>query len=240
MVVVDAGYGVVGLGASIMARTDGRPGTINLVLTHLHWDHIQGLPFFIPVYVPGVRLIIHSVSAKTARQAMERLFTSIYSPIMGVENLGAQIQYAEIGAGCDFGGARLAPIILEHGVPTLGLRLEEDGVVMCHATDHESGVRGSDGRLVEAARGADLLIHDAQFTEREYRHRRGWGHSDTSGAVSNALAAGVRRLVLFHYDPNRTDHEVDAQIDHARKLANGALEVRGAAEGTTLEISADR
>lgn len=236
--VVDAGYGVVGLGAAIMARTGGRPGTINVVLTHLHWDHIQGLPFFVPMYVPGVRLVIHSVSPRTARQAMERLFTSTYSPIMGVENLGADIEYTDIGERCVLGGVELVPFLMEHGVPTLGLRLAEEGALVCHATDHESGIPESDARLAQAARGADLLIHDAQFTEAEYRRYRGWGHSATTGAVNNALAAGARRLALFHYDPTRSDDQVDAQVQWARELAGGALQVVGAAEGATLKIGA--
>lgn len=237
MFVVDAGYGVVGLGDSIMADMPAGGLTIHLLLTHLHWDHIQGLPFFAPVYVPDTKLIIHSVSVKTAREAMERLFTSVYSPIMGVENLGATIEYREFTEGTELGGIQIEPVILNHVVPTLGLRMAEGETIVCHATDHEGGEPTDDVRLTEAALGADLLIHDAQFTEQEYRRFKGWGHSETSAAVQNALAAEAKRLALFHYDPTRTDEGVDRQLEHARELAKDSdLEVIAAAEGLELEI----
>jgi phosphoribosyl 1,2-cyclic phosphodiesterase len=235
--VLDAGYGVVGLGERIMERSAGQKVDVHLVLTHLHWDHIQGLPFFIPIYVPGNHLIIHSVSTKTARAAMERLFTSVYSPIKGVENLGASITYEEIGEGFKLGGIELTPVILDHGVPTLGFRMVEGSSVVCHATDHEGGDEECDKRLVEAARDADLLIHDAQFTPGEYVRYQGWGHSHTGAAVHNARAANVRRLALFHYDPTHTDDDVDGQLSRARAQCQDAeIEVLAAAEGLSVQV----
>jgi phosphoribosyl 1,2-cyclic phosphodiesterase len=235
--IVDAGYGAVGLGEAIMAKRPTKDLTVHLVLTHLHWDHIQGLPFFLPIYIPGTRLVIHSVSAKTAKEALERLFTSIYSPIKGVENLGAAIEYEEISEGGSLCGISIDPVILDHVVPTLGLRMSEGDAVACHATDHEGGDPSCDARLVEVARGAELLIHDAQFTEEEYRRYKGWGHSHTGSAVANALAAGASRLALFHYDPTHTDHEVDRQLARARELAQDTeLEVLAAAEGLSVKI----
>lgn len=237
MFVVDAGYGVVGLGDALMADPSSQGVPIHLVLTHLHWDHIQGLPFFSPIYVPQNRLVIHSLSVDTAREAMDRLFTSIYSPIMGVENLGATITHEPIGEGFDLGGITINPIILDHVVPTLGLRLVEGNNLVCHAADHEGGTPEKDSALIEAARGADLLIHDAQFTEQEYRRFKGWGHSHTGAAVNNALAAGVKRLALFHYDPTHTDEDVDGQLDQARQMAQDTeLEVLAAAEGLAITI----
>ena len=235
--VLDAGYGVVGLGEQLMAERPPEGQTVHLVLTHLHWDHIQGLPFFAPIYVPGNHLIIHSVSEKTARVAMERLFTSVYSPIKGVENLGATISYEPVGERIQLGAFELRPVILDHVVPTMGFRIAEGKSVVCHATDHEGGHAASDERLVAVARGADVLIHDAQFTPEEHERYRGWGHSDTVAAVRNALAAGARRLALFHYDPTHTDANVDGQLAQARELAAGTdLEIIAAAEGMALEV----
>ena len=238
MLVLDAGYGVVGLGQRIMETGGGNGNaTVHLIFTHLHWDHIQGMPFFAPIYVPGNHVVIHSVSERTARAAMERLFTSVYSPIKGVENLGASISYEEIGEGLELGGISLTPMILDHGVPTLGFRVADERSVVVHATDHEGGNPACDGRLIEAARGADLLIHDAQFTSAEYQRYKGWGHSHTDAALKNAREAGVKRLALFHYDPTHTDEDVDQQLLDARQqVTNGELEVLAAAEGLELEV----
>jgi len=234
--VIDAGYGAVGLGQRL---TQGAGATEqHLLLTHLHWDHIQGLPFFAPIYIPGHRVIIYSVSAKTARSAMDRLFTSVYSPIMGVENLGAEVAYEEIAGPFQLGDMHIEPVLLDHGVPTLGFRIEDGDSVVFHATDHEGGDRTCDERLVQAARGADLLIHDAQFTRPEYLRYRGWGHSHTEAALKNALDAQVRRLALFHYDPTHTDDDVDRQLQDARaQVADQELEVLAAQEGLELQVA---
>jgi len=235
--VVDAGYGAVGLGQLMMASSGGKQLTVHLVLTHLHWDHIQGLPFFTPIYVPGNRVIVHCASETEARSAMDRLFTSLYSPIKGVENLGARIEYVEIGEGCELGGIQIKTVAMRHSVPTLGLVMVEGKTRVVHATDHEGGEPSADARLAEAAAGADLLIHDSQFTTEEYTRYRGWGHSSTDAAVQNALAAGVRRLALFHYDPTHTDVDVDRQLKQARELARDKpLEVIAGAEGLELEL----
>jgi phosphoribosyl 1,2-cyclic phosphodiesterase len=237
--VLDAGYGAVKLSDALMASGQGRGVTVNFVLTHLHWDHIQGLPFFAPIYLPGNRIVIHSASEETARAAMDRLFTSAYSPIMGVENLGATIEYRTLalGSAVQLCGAELVPFPVRHSVPTLGLRIADGGHVLVHATDHEGGDAAADRTLCDLARGAELLVHDAQFTEAEYLRYRGWGHSSTEGAVRNALAAGVGRLVLFHYDATHGDGDVDAQRGRAGELARGsALSVVAAAEGLELQI----
>jgi len=233
--VIDAGYGVVGLGQRLMEQGNGT--TVHLLLTHLHWDHIQGLPFFAPIYVPGSQVIIYSVSVKTAQAAMDRLFTSVYSPIMGVENLGATVAYEEVTGVFRLGGVTIEPVILDHGVPTFGFGIQDGSKMVFHATDHEGGDRHCDSRLVAAARGADLLIHDAQFTREEYRRYRGWGHSHTDAALQNALDAGSRRLALFHYDPTHTDADVDGQLEMAREqVRDTSLEVLAAQEGLELEF----
>ncbi len=234
-VIIDAGYGVVGLGEHLMA-TPGRAREVHLILTHLHWDHIQGLPFFVPIYIPGNRLIIHSASAETARQAMDRLFTSVYSPIMGVDNLGAKIEYVELGESLQLGGAEIRRFPVRHSVPTLGICVSDGGKLLVHATDHEGGTAAADARLIEAARGADLLVHDTQFTGEEYEQYRGWGHSSTEAATANALAAGVRHLAIFHYEATHSDAHVDAQLRRAQELADGRLQVSAAAERTSITL----
>lgn len=236
--VLDAGYGVVKLSDALLASGRARGVTIHFILTHLHWDHIQGLPFFAPIYVPGNRIVFHSTSDQTAREAMSRLFTSVYSPIMGVENLGATIEYQELGDALELAGVKVETFPVNHSVPTLGLRISDGGKVMVHATDHEGGDAVADRRLIEIAEKADLLVHDAQFTEAEYLRYRGWGHSSTEAAVRSALASRSRLLALFHYDATHTDPDVDAQLARARELARAddALEVIAAAEGMEIRL----
>ena len=153
--------------------------------------------------------------------------------------LRAQMVFERIQPGERFGigGFGIQTVQLNHPGITLGYRIDHGDAVACHATDHEGGSESHDARLVEAARGADLLIHDAQFTPEEYERHRGWGHSHTGLALDNALAAGVRRLVLFHFDPTHADIDVDGQMLWARRrVAGGGLEVLAAAEGLELEV----
>jgi phosphoribosyl 1,2-cyclic phosphodiesterase len=237
--VIDAGYGVVKLSDALLASGRAKGLTVHFILTHLHWDHIQGLPFFAPIYVPGNRIVIHSTSEQTAREAMSRLFTSIYSPIMGVENLGASIEYHELSGPLELAGATVETFPVNHSVPTLGLKITDAGKIMVHATDHEGGDDASDRLLIERAQGADLLVHDSQFTDDEHLRYRGWGHSSTEAAVRSALASRARLLALFHYDATHADVDVDAQLARARELAQSAddaLEVIAAAEGMEIRL----
>lgn len=234
--IIDAGYGIVGLGEELMKKSAGQPQSIHLLLTHLHWDHIQGLPFFVPIYIPGNQVFIHSLSEKMAREAMERLFTSVYSPIMGVENLGAHIEYVEMKNQNSLCGVEITPFPLNHRVPTWGMRFEENGKVICLATDHEGGDVPSDEVVCEAAQKSHLFVHDAQFTLDEYDRYHGWGHSHTGAAVRNALRAGAQKLILFHFDPTHTDDDVDGQLHEAAPLVRDSfLSVIAAAEKLVLE-----
>lgn len=240
-VVFDAGTGLRALGDAWMA--DGGDVRATLVLSHLHWDHIQGLPFFAPLYRPSTELSI--VSSGEARGATRRaLMTQMRAPTFPVDwsALPSRLRYRELRPGEDhgLGEARLRALRLPHpGGDVSAYRLDYRGVSVVYATDVERE-SGADDGLEELAEGADVLIHDAQYTPAEYRGeggmpRRGWGHSTYESATRLARRAGVGRLILFHHDPTHDDARVAAIEGAARGLFAATDAAR---EGAELKLGA--
>lgn len=242
LIIIDAGSGIRELG-NFMVANDLRKGAITteLYLTHTHWDHIMGFPFFAPIYVPGTRVTVCGPVTYEG-ESLDRIvggqLTYRYFPVRDAE-LAAQIKYVELKEGQrDLGeGLVLTTKYLNHPILCLGYRFEYQGKVLCTAYDTEpyrnlfssdpadpgydevmdqegEVVAEEQNRLVEQFfAGADLLIHDTQYTEAEYRAAKlGWGHSSFEHAVAAATRAGVKRLALFHHDPLRSDAQVDAMV----------------------------
>jgi len=248
-IIVDCGTGAFALGQAIAAE----PGPISatLLISHTHWDHIQGLPFFSPLFAPGNSWDVCGPRGLNVslRETLSGQMQYEYFPIK-LEAMGAQIRYRELVEGAfAIGDVRVRTQFLDHPALTLGYRFEADGVVVVYSCDHEctarvaapgqEELRGSELRHVDFLRGADLVIHDAQFTAEEYPARVGWGHSTPDYALAVCRAAGVRRLILTHHDPARTDDEVDAMVAALRAQAGpGAPEISAAAEGEEVELSA--
>jgi ribonuclease BN (tRNA processing enzyme) len=251
LVVIDCGTGAFDLGATLCR--DGRAARGALLISHTHWDHIQGLPFFGPLFVPGAEWDVYAPRglSRSLQETLSGQMQHTYFPIT-LDALAATIRYHELVEGAfDHGDIHISTHYLDHPALTLGYRLEADGATVVYACDHEPVGRqpvpgpheleGSDRSHVAFLSGADLVIHDAQFTAAEYPAKVGWGHSTPDYAVAVCLAAGVRRLALTHHDPLRTDDEVDAIVEAARRglRARGeALEVGAAAEGEAIELGA--
>jgi CheY-like chemotaxis protein/phosphoribosyl 1,2-cyclic phosphodiesterase len=257
LIVLDCGTGAHDLGQHIVG-TGGSPARGHLLITHTHWDHIQGFPFFAPLFVPGSEWDVYAPHGLGQRleATLAGQMEYAYFPI-ALDQLGAKTRYHDLTEGVfDLGNVRVTTRYLNHPRIALGYRLEVDGVTLVYATDHEphsphhpgGGVSGraahlpvhkEDQRHIEFLAGADLLIHDAQYTLEEYPQKLSWGHSPAELAVDFAVAGGVRRLALFHHDPLRTDDALDRLVTTCRQHAADAgdhLEVFAAAEGQVIEL----
>ena len=253
LIVLDCGTGAHGLGQALTA-SGGRPDG-HLMITHTHWDHIQGFPFFAPLFVAGQAWDIYAPGA--LGQQLERTLAGQmeynYFPVT-LGQLGATIRFHDITEGrFTVGGVRVTAQYLNHPALALGYRLESGGRVVVYAVDHEPHapnpvVRGGgeppihdeDRRHVDFLAGADLLIHDAQYIIDEYPQKAGWGHTPAEWAVDYAVAAGATRLALFHHDPLRDDDAVDRIVEICRRRARAAgspLQVFAAAEGQEVRLT---
>jgi phosphoribosyl 1,2-cyclic phosphodiesterase len=225
--VLDGGTGLRALGFGPVRAT--------VLFSHVHWDHIQGVPFFAPAFHPGSELLLVGATRDglDVRDALARQMHAPTFPV-GLDALRARITWRRAAAGEPFevGPFRVSPIDLEHPNGVFAYRIEAGGRALVYATDTEHGGR-IDPRLVRLAAGADLLVHDAQYTPEEYPSRRGWGHSTWVEAAEAAREAQVGRLALFHHDPRRDDDALAVIEDRARGVFPGAFAAR---EGAAVAL----
>ena len=254
LIVLDCGTGAHGLGQALVARGPRCDG--HLLITHTHWDHIQGFPFFAPLFVPGNTWHIYA-PGKLGRQLEQTLAGQMeynYFPVT-LAQLGATVRFHDLGEGeFAIGGVRVTARYLNHPALTLGYRLESGGAAVVYSVDHEphapdpaaSGEgapprHDEDRRHIDFLAGADLVIHDSQYTIGEYPQKTGWGHTPAEWAVDYAIAARARRLALTHHDPMRDDAAVDRVLEMCRRRAESAgstIEIFAAAEGQELHFAA--
>lgn len=258
LIILDAGTGIFPLSQALLAEL---PVTANVLITHSHWDHIQGLPLFIPNFIPGNTLRLHGgfdpVSGKGIEQVMSVQLQYSFFPVREAE-MKARIEYVTLmpNETVQVGSARVTPCLLNHPVIDFGYRVECDGKSVFFTGDHEPpyniyapGDEGYDEyqvfvdeknqSIVEAMRGVDVLIADCSYTDAEYAGKMGWGHGTFSSSMATARAAGAKVLFCTHHEPTRHDDALEA-VFAAALLANAGhtagLDVRLAREGDVYEF----
>ncbi len=221
VLVLDAGTGIRALGGVLAAE---KCTQLTLLISHYHWDHIQGLPFFKPLYDPGVSMAMGGGTG-TRRSLARQLAQAISPPLFPVpfDKVPAQIvPVAFKGDLLQVGSLTVRRIPLSHPNQGAGFRIEDDGASLVYLTDNELSLRHRGGRefadYVAFCSGADLLIHDAQYTPEEYPQRRGWGHSHIGDVARLAREAKVGLLGLFHHDQERDDDALDGLLARCRGL----------------------
>jgi len=213
------------------------------LVTHLHWDHVQGLPFFTPVNRPGAQLDIYGPpqDGLSLEEAFGEFMRPPYFPVR-VSDLAGDFRFHALDDGDHVvGDAKVRSHHVPHVGATNGYRVEMAGVSVAYISDHQQPQDGSFGiadGVLELCDGVDLLIHDAQYTPDEFALKSYWGHCTVEYALHVAREAGVRRLALFHHDPDHTDEDVDRLLAEARQSPRAAdVEVIAAYEGLTIALS---
>lgn len=241
LIVLDGGTGLADLQPVLLRGAWGKgKGELHVLLSHYHWDHLIGLPFFAPMFFKGNRVVFYGADDGDLQASIERLFTSVYSPIKGTANLSADITYRRIEQGNtkkEIAGFDVTTAQTCHPTKTLAFRVEDGDSSVVYATDHEAGDEEADRRVVELARGADLLIIDAQYTDEQHRENPGYGHSSHLEAVDLAIAAGAKRVALFHHNPVHDDDTLDRMCGEARERAAGSpVSVLMARDGMVIDL----
>ncbi len=242
--ILDLGTGLRALGAVMEKelRSLGQPMRATALLSHLHFDHILGLPFFAPLHDPGASLTVIG-PAQEVGTLKESLSNAVQPPFFPVhmDEFRGTVEFRDTGED-DFsvGTAKVRSRSVPHRGHTLGFRIEAEGRVLAYLPDHQAPLdrRTVTDNVRELCDGADLLVHDAQYTDDEFVEKSDWGHSTIPYAVRVAAESGARRLLLFHHDPSHDDREVDRMVSAARKLPDAKRldDVSAAHEGLVVDL----
>ena len=236
LIVLDAGTGIRELGLELEKKSVTR---MDLLISHCHMDHLQGFPFFTPSYNRGVHIDIHLARRGSAplSDPFHRLMEEPHFPVP-FQHLDADIHFHEINGACQLGEVSVKSHPVNHPGGCIAYRLEFGGKALVYLTDHEPYAGPKDEAIREFTRGADLLIREAQYTAAEYKHKRGWGHSTFEAVVSDAIGAGVRKLALFHHDPEHDDGFLERELSELQRLhESSGLDIFLAREGQCVELA---
>ena len=258
LIIIDAGTGIFPLSQTLLAEM---PVTANVLITHSHWDHIQGLPMFIPNFIPGNTLRLHGafdpVTGKGIEHVMAVQLQYSYFPVREAE-MKARMEYVTLmpDQPVQIGSATVTPCLLNHPVIDFGYRIECDGKSVFFTGDHEPPyniyqpgdeayneyqvfVEEKAQSIHKAMQGVDVLIADSSYTDAEYISKVGWGHGTYSTSIQSAHAAGVKVLYCTHHEPTRSDdalEQVFAEALQAHSAIAGDMDIRLAREGDVYEF----
>jgi phosphoribosyl 1,2-cyclic phosphodiesterase len=243
LIILDAGTGIRALGKRIV--DDGNIRKINLLLTHAHWDHLSGFPFFKPIYRKDFEIKVYGpeLTQHSLKRIISKTMSAPYFPVE-LEDINAKIKFLGMGhKNYSINSVKVTTVPLSHTNPGVGYRLEEDGKSFVFLTDNELGLRHPTGLdyedYVRFVEGADLLFHDAEYSKKEYRTTKGWGHSVYLDTLRLAMDAGVKALGLFHHNQERTDRSVDRIENECRAVISkkgSRLKCFAVATGTKVKL----
>jgi phosphoribosyl 1,2-cyclic phosphodiesterase len=215
-VIIDAGTGLRHFGAHLKT-SGGEPFLASILFSHFHWDHIQGLPFFPPLYSDESELDVYAgVAVDVLRAVLEGQMGEPYFPVPFAAARSRRRYRQMQGQGCEIGSLRVKPVPLNHPGGATGYRIDSPNGSVIYVSDHEHGISEIDDRIAIDAYAADVVIYDAHFTPEEYPKFVGWGHSTWLEGTRLAHRANVGRLLLFHHSPSRADNAADAILEQAR------------------------
>lgn len=218
--ILDAGLGIIELGNNLMANLDvTQPNEFHIVFSHYHWDHIQGLQFFRPIYYPTSTINLYSpLPVAFSKKAIENLFRGSYCPFESLYNLPSTINFKKIPKhGMSLLGTAIRFFEVDHTTTTFAYRIEEPQSRLVYATDHEAGDVKINQPFIAFCKNADVIIHDAMYTQPEYKDLVGFGHCTVEKAIQNGIDAQARQLHLFHHDIGRTDKDLNRYIKEYKK-----------------------
>jgi ribonuclease BN (tRNA processing enzyme) len=251
-ILLDSGTGIIAHATALAANLKGTapehtPTTEHhLVISHFHWDHIIGFPFFHPIHSSDT--VIHIYSAfpcDMLENHVRALFDGTYSPLRDLDNVPARVTFNQIplpapapteeadSPEIDIGGFRVSALPADHIEPNFALRLRADDQTLVYATDHEARSGPLNEGLIRFSKQADWLLHDAQYTAEEYSRHVGWGHSSIEAAIANGRLADVKHLLLCHHHPRHGDDFLRAYLDRLRRRgeASGPQQITLAEQG---------